>query len=185
MAWSSPREKLLLDFGWRFHLGHAADPSRDFNYGVGQRTYAKSGASFATCCDANFQDADWEAVDLPHDWAVALPFAPQSGNPAFNALSSHGFKPLGRDYPETSIGWYRRRFDLAAAETGQGVGQGSIIIAAQLEVMHHRAVIKKSITGRHRLDGKKEQGDFPGENQRKNEPWTFPHHDAKSQSSCG
>jgi len=26
----STRERLLLDFGWRFHLGHADDPARDF-----------------------------------------------------------------------------------------------------------------------------------------------------------
>jgi len=24
------RERLLLDFGWRFHFGHADDPSKDF-----------------------------------------------------------------------------------------------------------------------------------------------------------
>src|SRR5215472_15790810 len=27
------RERLLLDFGWRFHFGHADDPSKDFGYG--------------------------------------------------------------------------------------------------------------------------------------------------------
>ena len=32
-ASESPRERLLLDFGWRFHLGHADDPARDFGYG--------------------------------------------------------------------------------------------------------------------------------------------------------
>src|ERR1035438_2136896 len=26
------RERLLLDFGWRFHLGHAADVAQDFNF---------------------------------------------------------------------------------------------------------------------------------------------------------
>ncbi len=33
----SLRERLLLDFGWRFHLGNAADPSKDFDYGLGTR----------------------------------------------------------------------------------------------------------------------------------------------------
>ena len=28
----SGRERLLLDFGWRFHLGHAADVAQDFNF---------------------------------------------------------------------------------------------------------------------------------------------------------
>ena len=26
------RERLLLDFGWRFHFGHAADAAQDFNF---------------------------------------------------------------------------------------------------------------------------------------------------------
>jgi hypothetical protein len=26
------RERLLLDFGWRFHLGHAADTTQDFGF---------------------------------------------------------------------------------------------------------------------------------------------------------
>src|SRR5215831_17822461 len=39
------RERLLLDFGWRFHLGHASDPSKDFGYGAlaEELTFAKSG----------------------------------------------------------------------------------------------------------------------------------------------
>jgi len=31
---TSRRERFLLDFGWRFHLGHACDPSRDFGFGA-------------------------------------------------------------------------------------------------------------------------------------------------------
>ena len=27
---AAARERLLLDFGWRFHFGHADDPSQDF-----------------------------------------------------------------------------------------------------------------------------------------------------------
>jgi len=34
----SYRERLLLDFGWRFHLGHASDPSRDFGFGAIERS---------------------------------------------------------------------------------------------------------------------------------------------------
>ena len=26
------RERLLLDFGWRFHLGHASDAAQDFDF---------------------------------------------------------------------------------------------------------------------------------------------------------
>ena len=30
------RERLLLDFGWRFHFGNADDPAKDFGFGSGQ-----------------------------------------------------------------------------------------------------------------------------------------------------
>ena len=32
----SPRERALLDFGWRFHYGHANDSSKDFGFGAGR-----------------------------------------------------------------------------------------------------------------------------------------------------
>ena len=33
----------------------------------------------------------------------------------------HGAKPLGREYPETSIGWYRREFVLPASDAGRRI----------------------------------------------------------------
>ena len=30
------RERLLLDFGWRFHFGNADDPAKDFDFGSGR-----------------------------------------------------------------------------------------------------------------------------------------------------
>ncbi len=111
---SSPRERLLLDFGWRFHLGHAADPQSDFGYGARRResAFAKSG-NFLPVTGLMFDDSSWKNIDLPHDWAVELPF---KNDPL---LPHHGAKPLGREYPETSIGWYRRAFDLPASDAGK------------------------------------------------------------------
>ena len=108
----SLRERLLLDFGWRFHLGNAADPSKDFDYGLGTG-YQKTGALFSKPSRPDFDDTGWEAIDLPHDWAVALPFHEDEW------LTAHGSKPLGRDYPETSIGWYRRVFEIPAGDLGK------------------------------------------------------------------
>ena len=34
---------------------------------------------------------------------------------------SHGYKPLGRRYPETSVGWYRREFDIPATDPGRRI----------------------------------------------------------------
>ena len=110
-----PRERLLLDFGWRFSLGHATDPARDFGFGGGKgETLIKSGTLFAPG-DIHYDDSAWKKVDLPHDWAVELPFVNDPG------LYSHGCKPLGRKYPDTSIGWYRRVFDVPAGDAGRRI----------------------------------------------------------------
>ena len=59
--------------------------------------------------------ATGEVVDLPHDWAIELPF---KNDPA---LASKGFYPLGRTYPATSVGWYRRVFELPAEDAGKRI----------------------------------------------------------------
>ena len=33
----------------------------------------------------------------------------------------HGYKPIGRSYSETSIGWYRREFDIPASDAGRRI----------------------------------------------------------------
>ncbi len=105
------RERLLLDFGWRFHLGNASDAARDFNF---RGNFSKTG-NFGPVATALFDDSDWKAVDLPHDWAIELPF---QNDPA---LSSKGFYPLGRSYPATSVGWYRRILELPASDAGKRI----------------------------------------------------------------
>jgi beta-galactosidase len=105
------RERLLLDFGWRFHLEHATDAAQDFNF---RGNFSKTG-NFGPVGTLLFDDADWKPVDLPHDWAIELPF---QNDPA---LSSKGFYPLGRTYPATSIGWYRRVLELPAVDAGKRI----------------------------------------------------------------
>ncbi|MGD0225918.1 MAG: beta-galactosidase GalA [Terriglobia bacterium] len=109
---ASSREHLLLDHGWRFHLGHADDPAGDFGYGLA-RGYMKTGEFFRPS-QPNFNDAGWNAIELPHDWAVELPFVQDDESVIF-----HGAKPLGRKYPATSIGWYRRVFDISQDDFGK------------------------------------------------------------------
>lgn len=110
-AASASRERLLADFGWRFHLGHANDPAQDFGFGQG-RVFDKVGRLFAPST-ARFDDSAWRAIDLPHDWAVELPFESAA------ELNDFGYKPLGRNFPATSIGWYRRVFDIPASDNGR------------------------------------------------------------------
>ena len=112
---ASDRERLLLDFGWRFHLGHADDPSKDFGLGSGSTGDFQKTGNFLPATNPAFDDGDWTPVDLPHDWAIDLPF---TNDPA---LASKGFYPLGRTYPATSVGWYRRVFDLSASDAGKRI----------------------------------------------------------------
>ncbi len=109
------RERLLLDFGWRFHFGHASNPAEDFGFGDGRSGNFQKTGNFITASALAFDDSGWRPVDLPHDWAVELPF---QNDPA---LTSKGSYPLGRAYPATSVGWYRRVFELPAADTGKRI----------------------------------------------------------------
>ena len=109
----APREHLLFDFGWKFFQGHACDPLRDLNFGKDQGDFAKSGEfEFAL---GKFDDSKWRPLDLPHDWAVELPFVNDDD------LKSHGYKPLGRKYPETSVVWYRRTFEIPHDDLGRRI----------------------------------------------------------------
>jgi beta-galactosidase len=116
----APRERLLFDFDWKFTFGHGTDPAKDQGFGTGQGDFSKTGefefsrVKFDTS-KWQYDESKWRTVNLPHDWAVELPFVRD------NEQNSHGFKPLGRRYPETSIGWYRRLFDIPATDQGKRV----------------------------------------------------------------
>lgn len=115
----APREQLLFDFGWKFTLGNEIDPNKDLGFGFGQSDFAKTGDfKFAK---AGFDDSKWRSLNLPHDWAVELPFVNDDSGAGDSSLRSHGFKPLGRRYPETSVGWYRREFDILASDAGRRI----------------------------------------------------------------
>ena len=109
----APRDQLIFDFGWKFTFGHGSDPSRDLGFGFGQGDFSKTGEfEFAK---AKFDDSKWRTLNLPHDWAVELPFVHD------DEQKSHGYKPLGRRYPETSVGWYRREFEIPASDLGRRI----------------------------------------------------------------
>jgi beta-galactosidase len=113
LAAVAPREQLLFDFGWKFQFGHGSDPARDLGFGTGQGDFAKTG-EFAFSKD-KFDDSKWRTLNLPHDWAVELPFVRDE------VQKTHGFKPIGRRYPETSVGWYRREFEIPASDQGRRI----------------------------------------------------------------
>lgn len=108
------RAVFSLDHYWKFALGNAADRSLDFGYGtLGQDS--KPGYP-AGPGDPSFSDSSWRTVDLPHDWAAALPFVPDG-----KANVGHGSKPLGRNFPDASIGWYRKSFPTPPTNPGDRI----------------------------------------------------------------
>ncbi len=102
-----------FDEDWKFHLGNAADPAKDFHFGVAN-VFSKSGKAEGTAIDPTFNDTDWPNVQLPHDWAVGLPFVSSPNED----VMTHGYKPVGGLYPESSIGWYRKRFFIPVEDSG-------------------------------------------------------------------
>ncbi|MBL7701991.1 MAG: glycosyl hydrolase 53 family protein [Ferruginibacter sp.] len=114
LSTSAQRKKINFDDDWRFAFGNANDPAKDFNYSIAT-IFSKTGAAQKTAIDPKFNDSGWRKLSLPHDWAVELPFA---NSKSFD-VQSHGYKPVGGDYPETSIGWYRKKFIVDRTDSGQ------------------------------------------------------------------
>jgi beta-galactosidase len=106
---------LCLDRGWRFALGHATDPSRDFEF-ARDRSLVKSGEARGAA-SPGFDDGAWQAIDLPHDWALDLPLDPKDDR----EVCEHGFQAIGPDHPEHSVGWYRRTFDVPRSDLGRRI----------------------------------------------------------------
>ncbi len=101
---NSPREHLSLDANWKFHLGDDWPNALRLD---------KAGASGGPA-SPKFNDTSWRTVDLPHDWAIELPFDK-------NADGSHGFKPVGPGFPRNSVGWYRRTFEQPESDAGKRI----------------------------------------------------------------
>jgi beta-galactosidase len=108
------RERLLMDFGWRFAFGHATDVAKDFDHATGQFSYFTKTGFGSGASGPDFDDSGWRVLNLPHDWAVEVPFDPRGSG-------SHGFKAIGRNFPETSVGWYRKSFTIPASDLGKRI----------------------------------------------------------------
>lgn len=111
---SMTREKVLMDFDWRFAFGHAYDVKKDFNTGTGYFSYITKAGFGDGAAAKDFDDRAWRIIDVPHDWVVELPFDSK-------ASYSHGFKTVGRKYPEKSIGWYRKKFFIPDTDLGKRI----------------------------------------------------------------
>jgi len=99
------REILLMNFGWRFHLGDLAERNFDCitreHYQAAE--WLKSGNQGVA--KVGYPDDDWRSVDLPYDWVIEGEFTPQ-------ANLDHGSLPVG-------VAWYRKTFELPASDAGR------------------------------------------------------------------
>jgi len=112
----SVRETIRLDDGWKFALGNASDPKKDFGCGTEYFNYLTKANSIHNEGPyvMKFDDKDWQEVSVPHDWATTLPFAREASH-------SHGYKTVGYKYPETSVGWYRKVVNIPAGDLGKHI----------------------------------------------------------------
>ena len=79
-----PRQKINFDFEWKFSKG-----------------------DFPEARNADFDDGDWELLDVPHDWSI---------NDTFSKDNPTG-KPGG--FASGGIGWYRKTFNLDKKDQGK------------------------------------------------------------------
>ena len=110
------RENILLDTGWRFSFGHAADPAKDFGCGTEYFNYLTKANSIHNegPYAQKFDDSGWQEVNIPHDWVATLPYAKEASH-------SHGYKTVGYQYPETSVGWYRKVVNIPSEDLGKHI----------------------------------------------------------------
>ena len=110
---TTARQTESLNKNWKFHLGSANNPEKDFSYGIVRNFTIAGGGGGAV--SPKFDDSKWRTVNVPHDWAVELPF---EYHKHFD-VQSHGYRPVGGFYPENSVGWYRKRFNVDKEKEGQ------------------------------------------------------------------
>ncbi|KAI3330574.1 glycoside hydrolase family 2 protein [Ustulina deusta] len=112
---TTTRERIDINFGWRFSR-FTTNPD-SLSYSTLKNWFLPSGNDFINgtkyqrptgtppgnnvqYVKAEFDDSTWEAIDLPHDWAVKGPF---------NAPGISG--SMGR-LPSNGVGWYRKTVTL-------------------------------------------------------------------------
>jgi beta-galactosidase len=79
---------------------------------------------------SSFDDAAWEAVNLPHDWAIKGPFGAGGISGGMGRLPSNG------------VGWYRRILEVAESDAGK-----SILLDIDGAMMHSAVWLNGHLVG--------------------------------------
>lgn len=93
--WILPTANDFINDPTKHHQRPAGNPGSDFPF-----------------VQNNFNDNNWEAVTLPHDWAIKGPF--YEGEPA---VVGGG---MGR-LPSPGVAWYRRKLNIPATDKGRSI----------------------------------------------------------------
>jgi beta-galactosidase len=110
------REKLRMNDGWKFAFGHPSDTKKDFGHATGYFSYiTKTGFGDGPAAPiGKFDDSAWRVLDLPHDWAVEMPFAAKGSH-------SHGYRAVGPGFPDVNVGWYRKTITIPKEDLGRRI----------------------------------------------------------------
>ena len=122
--------RLLLDRAWQFHQGDIPFPGvkgHGWSYSNAKAGQAQGAAA------TNFDDSDWPEVDLPHDWAVEMPFD-KDANP------SQGYRRRG-------YAWYRRTLRLEPEDRGKYLELQLGAIATNATIWFNGSVIAHNWSG--------------------------------------
>jgi beta-galactosidase len=123
---TSPRERMSIDAGWRFHRGEPDEmqvPDREqfaawslpsgnaFIANAARRHTRPAGnpGGELPWVRGEFDDSGWQKITLPHDWAIDAPF-----------LTSGEYGGMGR-LPSWGVGWYRKDLDIPARDAGRSI----------------------------------------------------------------
>ena len=147
-AGNSVRERILFNNGWTFSLGNAVDRTKDFSHGTEYFSHVAkilSNNGNEGPVSPSFDDSSWQKVDLPHDWVVDLPFAAEASH-------SHGYKCIGWRYPDSSVGWYRKKFSVPESDRGkriliefEGIFRDSEVFCNGIYLGHERSGYASSV----------------------------------------
>jgi beta-galactosidase len=111
---NNQREHLLMDQNWKFGFGHPYDVKEDYMHATGYFSYITKAGYGDGPAAADFDDVSWRLLNLPHDWAVEQPFNSMASH-------SHGYKAVGRKFPDTSVAWYRKSIVIPESDLGKRI----------------------------------------------------------------
>lgn len=120
-----------MDQGWRFSPVDYSVLPDDINHDT-VYNYAKGGGARGPA-ESSYDDSNWQAVTLPHDWMVERAFRADT-------VINHGAKERG-------AGWYRLRFCLEEEDRDKHLILEFEGMSANAEIYLNGMLLKRSFSG--------------------------------------